>query len=384
MSRGDTAQEATQELIIELNEISQLVNKIPDIIYLLDQAGEISWVSDAVKELGYEPEGIVGRNILEVICPLDKEKAAYRINERRTGKRSTRNLELRFLRKNAAVQAELECVLECPSFIVSAQGIYSSGELEVKTFHGTLGSARDITQYKKRYKEIERKQKLLNSSKKLNSFSGRVLSDSEMEKRELSQNMHDELGSLSVGLNTALQLIEQAIKERNYNEAHYSIQRAKTFLKEALKNCKKIVYNLNPYKLEIVGLHSVLNNFFIDIAETTGIRIKFKHNLKGRRPHYKAAICLYRIAQEAVSNAILHGVAKSINVRLCIISNLLCFFLVDDGRGFVVKKVLDEEGSLKMGIKGMTERVAFLGGDFTITSSPGRGTEIALYVSDWE
>ena len=79
--------------------LDSIVDNVPDIIYRLDTSSKIMFVSDAVKKYGYTPEELIGKDIFEIIHPNDRDKAAKRINERRTGDRRTKALELHLLTK---------------------------------------------------------------------------------------------------------------------------------------------------------------------------------------------------------------------------------------------------------------------------------------------
>ena len=136
------------KLRVSEQELNSILHHSPDIIYRLNPAGEITYINDIVKEYGYSREDLIGKNILEFVHPDDREKAVHRINERRTDDRSTKSLEIRLLRK------DLDCVpFEDKSrgfgdFSIDAEGIYSSEKQEMKSFVGTQGIARDITERK--------------------------------------------------------------------------------------------------------------------------------------------------------------------------------------------------------------------------------------------
>ncbi|MFC1553600.1 PAS domain S-box protein [candidate division KSB1 bacterium] len=129
-----------------------MINSAPDIIYRLDQDGNIIFINSSIKEYGYTKEELVGKSILEIVHPDDKEKALYRINERRTGDRSTKEFELRLLRKNHnlfIVEDKSVGLKEEAVFLINAEGLYNAFDPEGSGFEGTLGVARDITERKK-------------------------------------------------------------------------------------------------------------------------------------------------------------------------------------------------------------------------------------------
>ncbi|MFC1514000.1 PAS domain S-box protein [candidate division KSB1 bacterium] len=128
--------------------LNMMINNAPDIIYRLNEHGEILFINNAITEYGYTPEELSGTNIIDIIHPDDREKAAYRIGERRTGERSTKNLELRLLKKDkSSIQFEERSIGidQDPVIIVNAEGYYETPVPESDSFLGTLGVGRDIS-----------------------------------------------------------------------------------------------------------------------------------------------------------------------------------------------------------------------------------------------
>ena len=129
--------------------LESIVAALPDLVYRLDSEGRVVFMSEAVRKYGYDPDELVGQSIFDLIHPDDVEKARHRINDRRTGDRSTRSLEVRLLsRDRTAVDFELkETVTEIePTLVVDAQGVYSSGNPQAESFLYTQGVGRDVTE----------------------------------------------------------------------------------------------------------------------------------------------------------------------------------------------------------------------------------------------
>jgi len=129
--------------------LESIVSALPDLVYRLDSEGRVVFMSEAVRKYGYDPEELVGQSIFDLIHPDDVEKARHRINDRRTGDRSTRSLEVRLLRRDrTAVDFELrETVAELEStLVVDAQGVYASGHPQAESFLYTQGVGRDVTE----------------------------------------------------------------------------------------------------------------------------------------------------------------------------------------------------------------------------------------------
>jgi len=141
--------EQTREALAQSQkEIASILFSAYDIIYRLDAAGAITFVNDAVRRYGHDPARMLGRPILDYVHPDDRSNAVHRLNERRTGPRSTRALELRLFsaaETAIAVSAPRPSFPE-PVFLVQAEGLYVDAQVGKRTFAGTQGIARDITE----------------------------------------------------------------------------------------------------------------------------------------------------------------------------------------------------------------------------------------------
>ena len=144
--------ETELKLKVSERKLKSILRNSPDIIYSLDPKGTITYVNDTVKEYGYSKEDLIGGNLLEFIHPDDREKADHRINERRTGDRSTKSLNIRLLRKDLTYAHLEDKSRGFETFSIDAEGIYCSEKPEMKKFAGTQGIARDISE-RKRAKE---------------------------------------------------------------------------------------------------------------------------------------------------------------------------------------------------------------------------------------
>jgi PAS domain S-box-containing protein len=132
--------------------LDSIIKSVPDIIYRLDTQGCITFISDAVIRYGYLPRDLLSRKMLELVHPDDREKTEHRINERRMVKREPDDLEIRFLvGRDGPIASESE-----PIFLVNAQGLYRTEQPNARTFIGTQGIARDITERKRTEEEREK------------------------------------------------------------------------------------------------------------------------------------------------------------------------------------------------------------------------------------
>jgi len=155
--QADLALNATKQ------EVESIVKTVPDIIYRLDPQGRLTFVSDSVKRYGYEPEELLGTNVMKIVYPEDREKTIHKIKERRTGDRSKKSFETKFLTKNQTpVSFEI--------FLISAEGMYSDAEFGLGSFLGTQGIARDISARKQAEEALRQSQEKIARLQKMESL----------------------------------------------------------------------------------------------------------------------------------------------------------------------------------------------------------------------
>ncbi|MFP4474329.1 MAG: PAS domain S-box protein [Desulfatibacillaceae bacterium] len=137
----------TVVLLDEGSDLAEILDTVPDIIYRLDEHGNIRYVNKAVERYGYTREELVGTNAFSLVHPDEREDVRFRLNERRTGERRTANVAFRVLPRDRDGRAPAggEGHGSHPVMLLEAEGIYE-GEASPENFRGTQGVARDITQ----------------------------------------------------------------------------------------------------------------------------------------------------------------------------------------------------------------------------------------------
>jgi len=243
---------------------------------------------------------------------------------------------------------------------------------------------RNITERKKAETELKKNQKLLEiSQKNLRKFSHRILSIREEEKKKLSINLHDEVGSMAVALSSTLSIAEEEVKDKNWKNALESLRKTRITLKNYIVNLKKIAFDLMPPNLGIIGLPNALDEYLSTLAKQTKANISFIKNIDSDIFNDDIAIALYRITQEALNNALQHAEAENIRIELTKKEKQIKLSISDDGKGFDVQKSLQiHQKRIKIGIRGMKERVASLGGVFSISSISQKGTIIEITIPE--
>ena len=229
------------------------------------------------------------------------------------------------------------------------------------------GTAQDITERKRAEGQL---QDSLTLSRAL---SRRLETVREEERARIARDLHDEVGQAL----TALKLNLQVVQRKSPDELRSPLESSVGIIDRLLERVRGISLDLRPSLLDDLGLITTLKWWTEHQAPQRGARIELKaDSIEPRLPLDLETAC-FRIVEEAVNNATKYAKARRINVILSKRDGALDLVIRDNGAGFDVNAVLARAArGESMGLLGMEERVKHLGGLFTITSHPGRGTEV--------
>jgi two-component system, NarL family, sensor histidine kinase UhpB len=197
----------------------------------------------------------------------------------------------------------------------------------------------------------------------------RRVEDQEEERRRVARELHDEVGQRLTGL---LLQLEHAARLAPPTTTPQLIE-AREAARESVDEVRRIARRLRPEALEELGLRSALTALAERTAASSGVRVVRK--LDGQLPPLprETELTVYRIAQEALTNAIRHARATTISLRLEREDQATVLRVVDDGVGLDGSR----EGA---GLLGMRERALLIGGELLVGECPGGGVEIRLAV----
>ena len=203
----------------------------------------------------------------------------------------------------------------------------------------------------------------------------------EEERRRISRELHDQMGQHLNALMLGLKNLSIACG--NGASPHTkSFHRLQELTEQLMEKTHHLAWELRPAALDDLGLQIALANYVEKWSELSGITTDFhSHGLQKQRLPAPIETAIYRIVQEALNNVVKHAGANRVSVILELRHNQLRAIVEDDGKGFDVEAVRfgSEEGR-GLGLLGMQERVASLGGNLKIESHPTAGTTLVTRV----
>ena len=200
-----------------------------------------------------------------------------------------------------------------------------------------------------------------------------VLRTEEKERLRFSKDLHDGLGPL---LSSAKMSVSALAADKTDERSREILRNASYVIDEAIRSLREISVNLSPHILKDFGLARAVSNF-IGRLPHSGMRIHFSTNLHAERFDADIEVILYRVICELINNSIKHSGAAEASVSLIRIDSLIRLDYRDNGCGFETGGVEQQEG---MGIANIRSRISSLKGDFTLSSSPGRGMKALVEV----
>ncbi|HEX6777571.1 MAG TPA: ATP-binding protein [Ktedonobacterales bacterium] len=227
---------------------------------------------------------------------------------------------------------------------------------------------------------------------------GRVLRAQEEERRRLALELHDQTGQ-SV---TALALHAEAIVQRLKGEtnpaalqARFQAERLTLLAQKTLEEVQALSRQLRPPMLDDLGLAAALRWLAEDAGERLGVEVDITMEQSAALPPEgmpdelerlpgDVETALFRIAQESLTNAVRHGQAAHVQIKMCRQGAAIRLFVEDDGTGFEIlggdKPAMSRAGRQGVGLEGMRERAQLLGGALTIHSRKGHGCKVTVNI----
>jgi signal transduction histidine kinase len=199
-----------------------------------------------------------------------------------------------------------------------------------------------------------------------------VLMGEEKERGRISRDLHDGLGGKLSGIRILLSNLKKNIIEK---EAREKLEQALFQLNSSISELRMIAHNIMPESLVNFGLKDALNDFCINLKDSKNVEISFLFYGEPYRFDNSIETSFFRIAQEAVNNALKYAEASKIVVQLIQDESWVNLTIQDNGKGFDVEEFKNKKAG---GLKNIRARAESFDGRFHIDSHVGIGTEIIV------
>jgi signal transduction histidine kinase len=195
----------------------------------------------------------------------------------------------------------------------------------------------------------------------------------EDEIKRIAYAVHDEAGQLLVAVHLALAEVAAELPEPQQPQ----VARIKEMLNQVEKHLRRYSHELRPTILDDLGWIPAIRFLAEGISKRASLPIHIDAAVSGRPPS-TIETTLYRIVQEALTNAVKHAKASNVWIRAWREGLVLCCSIRDDGGGFDSSQTHAAQSRNGLGLIAMQERVSAIGGTLRIESRPGQGTELSI------
>jgi PAS domain S-box-containing protein len=345
--------ERVKRALHESEERLQLVGRatMKDVMWDWDIVADTQWWGEAVQAVfGYRP-GEMGGNYggwRGRIHPDDVEHLEATIAAARKGKDEWWSGEYRFRRKDGTYAPVLD---RC----------YIKRDAAGKPVR-FVGSMMDLTETRRAEAELR-------------ALAARLQSIREEERKRLSRELHDELSQVLTALKIDLSQLQRTVGQQS--AAHERIDRMKELLDRATSETHRIAMELRPTILDDLGLVSAVRWLVEDFTRRTGIPCELVTQQLQEPLSEDVATTVFRIVQETLTNIARHAAASRVDLVLAQDDARITVRVSDNGRGIPRDSTSREQ---HLGLLGLRERAAQLGGELSVRSRRDRGTSVVVRV----
>lgn len=325
-------------------------------IALEDPSGHLVSVNPAFCHVtGYHEDELLRLSCMHLSHPDDLSREAVLLGELWQGKRQNYQMEKRFFRKDGTLFWGQ----------ISVSLLTRSGGAQPLV----IGMLKDITDRK------AGEEKLTLAGLELQRLTARLIQAQDDERKRISQELHDDIGQrlslLTVNIDTLWRQLTSLGIETGSQRAE-ELHRLAT---ELATDIHSISHELHSSKLQHLGLGSALKDLCDRVSAQNQVAVNFKAEGLSRSLSPDVALCLFRVAQEALNNALKHSQARHVSVEAIQSRELIRVRIADSGVGFDPTAC-----TWGIGLSGMRERLRTVGGELLLRSAPGSGTEITAEV----
>jgi PAS domain S-box-containing protein len=295
---------------------------------------------------GWKREEVIGRSPLEINLWVDTDRITAFMKEL-SANGNVKDFEFRFRRKDGQIRTGLR----------SAELIELNGE------QCALSEIADIT---------ERKQ----AEEAMATVGSRLIEAQEAERTRIARELHDDINQRLALVAVTLDSTKQALPASDIATSH-QLEAAKEQICELGSDIQALSHRLHSSRLEYLGLESAASGFCSEMSERHNVNVDFYFRDVPKGLSAQTSLCLFRVLQEALHNAVKYSGVDEFDVSFTCASGDIELRVYDAGVGFDPKETIKGHG---LGLISMKERLKLVSGELWIDSEPGHGTTVLARV----
>ena len=322
-----------------------MADTTPSLVWMCDPRGRITYLNGRrIEFTGRDPDAGYGDIWVTYVHPDDVERVLATFYEALKNKRPFTQ-EYRLRRSDGIYRWMLD---------VASPRVNGDG-----SFGGFIGSAIDTTDQKLAQQALEK-------------VSGQLIEAQEKERSRIARDLHDDICQ-------RLALLSMEIERANLtshgpaDKTKQNLENIRDHCSELARDVQSLSHQLHSSKLDLLGVVSAIRGFCNEFAKQHQVNIDFTDTGVPKPLPKDISLCLFRVAQEALHNAVKYSGTNHFSVALFATSKEVQLIVRDAGAGFDVEEARKDHG---LGLVSMQERVNLVHGTFSVESRPGSGTRI--------
>ena len=237
------------------------------------------------------------------------------------------------------------------------------------------GIGRDITDRWRSEEALRQNEiRLREAYQRIRSLAHRLMLAQEAERTEIARDLHDDVGQQLAALEIGLSLVETRAPDSD--GMRHDVTRLRQMASALAEKVRHVSHSLHPGVLQHAGLSAAISSHCEAVASQHSFVVTFDTRGTFTDVPDDVALCLYRAVQQALRNVAIHADARRVWISLTRSGNQVELTITDDGRGFEPSAVR----ARGLGLLSIEERVHVAHGRFSVTSSPGGGSSLAITV----
>jgi PAS domain S-box-containing protein len=326
-----------------------MTDTTPSLVWMCDPRGKITYLNGRrIAFTGPGPDAGYGDNWVTYVHPDDVERVVNTLYEALKNKQPFTQ-EYRLRRSDGVYRWMLD---------VASPRVNGDG-----SFGGFIGSAIDTTDQKLAQQALEK-------------VSGQLIEAQEQERSRIARDLHDDICQ-------RLALLSMEIERANLTShgphaaTKQNLENIRDHCSELARDVQSLSHQLHSSKLDLLGVVSAIRGFCKEFAKQHQVNIDFTDTSVPKTLPKDISLCLFRVAQEALHNAVKYSETNHFSVALFATAKEVQLIVRDAGTGFDVEEARKNQG---LGLVSMQERVHLVHGTFSVESKPGSGTRISAVV----